>query len=87
MDIQVDSSLTTSFGSRTSSLMRQVNVNLRRLSAEFGHSDPIAFFCECPVEGCYSAMWMTAADFDATAGDDEHWILAAGHRPSWSRRR
>jgi hypothetical protein len=82
MEIQLDPPVTASFGSRTSRLMREVNTNLRRLSSQFGHADPVAFFCECPVEGCYSVVWMTASDFDATTDDDERWILAAGHQPS-----
>ncbi len=68
---------------RESSLMQSINRNLRQRTDSLADPDPIAFFCECQSADCYSAVWMSAATFDATrASDDRGWLLADGHEPS-----
>jgi hypothetical protein len=67
---------------RASSSMRSVNTSMRQVSGSFALADPIAFFCECGIPGCYSVVWMSALSFDATVEDRTGWLLADAHTPS-----
>jgi hypothetical protein len=71
---------------RGSSLMRAVNTSMRKLSAGLDENDPIAFFCECEVDGCFAICWMTPTELDARVEHGDGWILSDGHRASeaWS---
>jgi len=62
--------------------MRELNGNLRALSATFAHSDPIAFFCECQNPSCFAPVWMSVTAFDATVTGKTSWLLSEGHEPS-----
>lgn len=66
-------------GLRESSLMRNVNMLMRRLSGSFSLSDPIAFFGECRIPSCYSVVWMSTPVFDAEVMDSSEWLLAERH--------
>ncbi len=76
----------TLVGLRESGWMRQVNANLRQRSEGFEHGEPLAFFCECRNTACFSSIWMTATEFDATEAARTGWLLNEGHEPSmpWS---
>lgn len=64
---------------RTSGLMRSVNTNLRQRSESLALSEPVAFFCECQRETCYSPIWLSRAAFDAAVIDGL--LLLEGHGP------
>jgi hypothetical protein len=63
---------------RTSQLMRRVNEAFRRFTDVDDPAAPLAFFCECTAGDCYSAVWLTAAEYERRAAADG-WIVAAGH--------
>lgn len=69
-------------GVRESSSMRKVNRGMRAVSGSFALSDPIAFFCECQIPTCNSAVWISSADFDAIMSRPSGWLLVEGHEPS-----
>ena len=71
---------------RDSSAMRDVNKSMRRMSGSFALADPIAFFCECELPSCYSAVWMSAEGFDATVTNGATWLLTETHNASVSHR-
>lgn len=80
--------LSAPLGRRDSNLMRSVNNIVRQRSETLPLEDPIAFFCECANHACYSPVWISAADFDATTIERPGWLLLEGHEPSelWRRR-
>ena len=73
---------------RDSNLMRSVNSNLRQRSDAVAGDAPVAFFCECRDQGCYTPIWMSPEAFDATLAERPGWLLHEGHEPSalWHRR-
>jgi hypothetical protein len=72
---------------RLSGLMREVNTRLRGIASTLDQSEPIAFFCECGLYGCYVTVWLTKLEFDGALLDVDGWILAVGHEPSDPDRR
>jgi hypothetical protein len=67
---------------RMSGVMREVNTRLRGIASTLDQSEPIAFFCECGLYGCYVTVWLTKLEFDGALLDTDGWILAVGHEPS-----
>jgi hypothetical protein len=68
--------------SRESTLMRDVNRNMRHISETLGHSDPLMFFCECRSPSCHSPIWMSRATFDDLVATQAGWKLVDDHQPS-----
>jgi hypothetical protein len=67
---------------RHSALMRELNNTLGSRSPGEDKAQLIAFFCECGLSGCFTAVWKTRTDFQATVEEGENWMLAEGHRAS-----
>ena len=66
---------------RDSPMMRRVNTAFARFAEAEPPDVPLAFFCECSSEACFSVVWLTAAAYEARVADDE-WIVVAGHAGS-----
>jgi hypothetical protein len=62
---------------------------MRRVNTAFAHfveaeppDAPLAFFCECSSEACFSVVWLTVAGYEARVAADDEWIVVAGHAGS-----
>lgn len=48
---------------RMPATMRRVNDLIWESLDHGGHSEPVAFFCECAQEGCYRPVWLTPVEY------------------------
>lgn len=67
---------------RNSQMMRRVNTAFAHF-ADLGDPEaPLAFFCECASEDCYSVVWLTPTAFAKLVASEDAWIMLAGHAGS-----
>lgn len=64
---------------RNSPMMRRVNTAFAHFVEAEPPDVPLAFFCECSSETCFSVVWLTVAAYEARVADDGDWIVVAGH--------
>lgn len=50
-----------------------------------GHTDPVAFFCECAQEGCYRPVWLTLVEYEENRRRPGWVALAVSHRDARTR--
>lgn len=61
------------------SARRRINNMMYESLANGGHSEQVAFFCECSDVNCYAAVWLTPAEYEAATSDTAWLALAYGH--------
>lgn len=70
---------------RMPATMQRVNDSIWESLDRGGHTDPVAFFCECAEEGCYRPVWLTPAEYEQHRRQQSWLALAASHRKGTSR--
>ena len=59
--------------------MRGVNDLIWESLDHGGHTDLVAFFCECGQEGCYRPVWLTPVEYEQNRRWSDWAAVAASH--------
>lgn len=69
---------------RMPATMRRVNDLIWESLDHGGRADPVAFFCECPQEGCYRPVWLTPVEYEQRRHQPD-WLAVASHGEAATR--
>jgi hypothetical protein len=65
--------------------MRRVNDLIWESLDHGGHTEPVAFFCECAQEGCYRPVWLTPVEYEQCRRHSNWLAVSPGHREAATR--
>jgi hypothetical protein len=66
---------------RNEAMYKAVNREIQEASTEAGSSptDQLDVLCECGREGCSTTLALTIAEYNETHGQQDRFVVAAGH--------
>ena len=64
---------------RSQLLFRQLNEQIRLVSADFGVSDELDLVCECGNGGCFERVLVPGAEYEAVRRFPTRFIVKPGH--------
>lgn len=70
---------------RMTATMRRVNDLIWESLDQGGHTDPIAFFCECGRDGCYRPVWLTSVEYEQSRCQGDWLAVSPSHREAAAR--